>query len=354
VVSAYREKFRLLAKRKGWDLHLALPHAWPEGGKDLAAPKPGREGSLQVHVLPGRLRGRVGFATLAGLQRLAAELKPRLVYAEEEPYSLGAYQALQAARAVGAAFAFYTWENMDRRYKPPLNWVRQKVLAGSVAGVAGNGEGAGLLRGWGFVKPLLTQPQYGVDTRHFKPKLRRGKRLFTVGYFGRLVPEKGVDLLLKAASVAKVAVRIGGQGPEVRALRLQCDALGVDARFEGFVPFERRADFYAGIDVLALPSRTQKTWKEQFGRVLAEAMACGVPCIGSDSGAIPEVIGDAGLIAKEEDVQAWAAALQRLAKDKALRARLGRASRKRALKYFDEKALVDDLGKFLEKALRDA
>src|SRR5262245_3391456 len=99
VVDAYREKFRRLAARKGWDLHLALPHAWPEGGKDLAAPRAGREGKLQVHVLRGRLRGRVGFASLAGLGALSRELRPDLLYAEEEPFSLGAYQALRAARA---------------------------------------------------------------------------------------------------------------------------------------------------------------------------------------------------------------------------------------------------------------
>jgi glycosyltransferase involved in cell wall biosynthesis len=348
VAGAYREKFRRLAKRKGWDLHLALPHAWPEGGKDLAA-APGREGRLQIHVLKGRLRGRIGFASLAGLGPLAASLKPDLIYVEEEPFSLGAYQALRAARACGAAFVFYTWENMDRGYKPPLNWVRRQVLAASAAGVAGNREGAALLRSWGFTQPLLTQPQYGIDAKRFKPA-RRSRRPFTVGYFGRLVQEKGVDLLLKAAAKARVAVRIGGQGPEERALRLQCDALGVDVRFEGFVPFERRASFFAGIDALALPSRTQRTWKEQFGRVLAEGMACGVPCIGSDSGAIPEVIGEAGLIAREEDVEAWSAALEHLASSPALRQRLGRAARQRALQHFEEGKLLDALGPFLEKA----
>lgn len=350
VVGAYREKFRKLAGRKGWELHLALPHAWPEGGQDAAAPGDGREGSLQVHRLRGRLRGRVGFATLAGLKPLVRALKPALIYAEEDPFSLGAYQALRAAQGAGARFVFYTWENMDRRYKPPLNWVRARVLRGSAAGVAGNREGAELLRSWGFAAPLLTQPQYGIDTEHFKPAARKAKRPFMVGYFGRLVPEKGVDLLLRAAQLAKLPVRIGGQGPEEHALRLQCDALGVDASFEGFVPFERRSQFYAGIDVLALPSRTRRDWKEQFGRVLAEAMACGVPCVGSDSGAIPEVIGDAGLVFREGDANGLAAALSRLAKDAKLRARLAKASRARALKHFDEGALVSDLGAFLEKA----
>jgi glycosyltransferase involved in cell wall biosynthesis len=350
VVSAYREKFRRLARRKGWELHLALPHAWPEGGKDLAG-SPGREGRLQVHVLRGRLRGRVGFASLAGLGALAQRLKPDLIYAEEEPFSLGAYQALRAARACGAAFVFYTWENIDRSYKPPLNWVRRQVLAAAAAGVAGNREGAALLRGWGFTQPLLTQPQYGIDSKRFKP-VPRVKRPFTVGYFGRLVKEKGVDLLLKAAAQARVAVRIGGQGPEERALRLQCDALGLDVRFEGFVPFEKRSAFFAGIDALALPSRTQRTWKEQFGRVLAEAMACGLPCLGSDSGAIPEVIGEGGLIAGEDNVAAWAGALDRLARSPALRRRLGAAARRRAVAHFDEGTLVEELGRFLEKTAR--
>ena len=206
---------------------------------------------------------------------------------------------MHAADAAGCRLAFYTWENMDRRYKPPLNWVRRRVLAHSAGAVAGNREGARLLRSWGYQGALCTQPQYGVDTRHFKPG-RPKRRPFTAGYFGRLVPEKGVDLLLKAASLARSAgSRVGGQGPlEKRALRLQCDALGVDARFEGFVPFERRAQFYAGVDALwRLPSRTQSDWKEQFGQVLAEAMACGVPCVGSDSGRPSQkCIGEAGLV----------------------------------------------------------
>jgi glycosyltransferase involved in cell wall biosynthesis len=345
VVDAYREKFRLLAARKGWDLHLALPHAWPEGGKDIGA-KAGKEGRLTVHVLPCRLRGRVGFSTLAGLKALAEKIRPELVYAEEEPYSLAVNQALNLGRPT----VFYTWENMDRRYKPPLNWVRGRVLRKAAAGVAGNAEGMGLLRGWGFDKPLLLQPQYGIDTRRFKPA-KKTKRPFTAGYFGRLIPEKGVDLLLKAASLAQVPVRIGGQGPEERALRLQCDALGVDADFTGFVPFAKRAAFYASVDALVLPSRATGNWKEQFGRVLAEAMACGLPCVGAASGAIPEVMGAGGLVFEENDAAGLAGCLKRLKASAALRARLGKAGRARALRHFEERQLVDDLGAFLEKAV---
>lgn len=347
VVPAYRAKFRRLAARRGWDLHLALPHAWPEGGATVPAPSAAQEGRLRLHVLRGRLNGRVGFASLAGLDRLAGSLRPDLVYAEEEPYSLGAYSALRAARRQGAAFACYTWENIERRYKPPLNWVRCRVLAGADGLVAGNREGAALLRGWGWRGPLLTQPQYGITAAEFKPA-RAAKRPFTVGYFGRLVPEKGVELLLRACAQAGLRLRIGGQGPQEAALRGLAAGLKAQVLFDGFVPFAQRRRFYAGVDALALPSLSTREWKEQFGRVLAEAMACGLPCAGSDSGAIPEVIGPGGLVLPEGDVAAWAAGLARLARNAALRRRLGAAGRRHALAHYEEGVLVDELGRFLE------
>jgi glycosyltransferase involved in cell wall biosynthesis len=351
VVGAYRGKFRLLARRRAWELHLALPHAWPEGGSAVAAPVAAREGALKLHVLPGRLSGRVGFATLGGLRELALRLRPDLVYAEEEPYSLGAYQALRAAHACGARFAFYTWENMDRRYKPPLNWVRRRVLARADGAVVGNADGEALLGQWGWRGPLLRQPQYGIDMAAFKP-LRAQRRPFCAGYFGRLVPEKGVDLLVRACAKAGLRLRIGGQGPEEGRLRALAGALKADVAFEGFVPFARRQAFYGRIDALALPSLSRRDWKEQFGRVLAEAMACGLPCVGSDSGAIPEVLGPGGLVVPEGDADALARALKRLAASAALRRRLGAAGRARARLNFDTRVLVAGLGRFLEGVVR--
>ncbi len=88
------------------------------------------------------------------------------------------------------------------------------------------------------------------------------------------------------------------------------------------------------LDVLVLPSLTRPNWKEQFGRVLIEAMACGVPVIGSSSGEIPYVIGDAGLIAAEGNVAALRASLQRLAGDRALRTELAARGRRRVLERF--------------------
>ena len=82
-------------------------------------------------------------------------------------------------------------------------------------------------------------------------------------------------------------------------------------------------------DALVLPSLSTPRWKEQFGRVLPEAMACGVPVVGSSSGNIPAMIGDAGIIVPEGDSRAIAAALRSLADDPDLYARLRAAGRKR-------------------------
>jgi glycosyltransferase involved in cell wall biosynthesis len=95
-------------------------------------------------------------------------------------------------------------------------------------------------------------------------------------------------------------------------------------------------DFYRSVDVLVLPSRTTPRWKEQFGRVLVEAMACETPVIGSDSGEIPYVIGRDGLIFPEDDIDALAAHLRSLQEDAALRRELGRRGRQRVLANYTQ------------------
>jgi glycosyltransferase involved in cell wall biosynthesis len=92
--------------------------------------------------------------------------------------------------------------------------------------------------------------------------------------------------------------------------------------------------FYRELDVLVVPSRTRHNWKEQFGRVIIEAMACCVPVIGSDSGAIPGVIGDGGLIFPEDDSAALSDCLQTLMHDEGLRCQLAEKGRARVLENY--------------------
>jgi glycosyltransferase involved in cell wall biosynthesis len=105
----------------------------------------------------------------------------------------------------------------------------------------------------------------------------------------------------------------------------------------------------AALDCLVLPSRTTARWKEQFGRVLVEAMACGVPVVGSSSGEIPRVIGDAGAVVPEGDAGALTRAVRALADDPAECAALGARGRARVLRDFTQEQIVaDTLGFYRE------
>ena len=164
---------------------------------------------------------------------------------------------------------------------------------------------------------------------------------FVIGYAGALIPEKGVDLLLRACAGLPDAgwrLAIVGDGPERAQLGALANVLGIGERvdFLGQRASTQMPDVYPDFDVLVLPSLTRPNWKEQFGRVLIEAMACGVPVIGSDSGEIPNVIGDAGLIFPEGNIPALRDSIAGLLADPGQRARTALAGRKRVLAEFTQ------------------
>ena len=156
------------------------------------------------------------------------------------------------------------------------------------------------------------------------------------------MPEKGVDVLLRACAALPPALdwmlHLLGDGPERGRLADAARELGIDGqvRFLGRVPSTQAAQFYRTLDVLVLPSLSRPNWVEQFGRVLTEAMACGVPVVGSRSGEIPWVIGDAGRVFPEGDAGALADILAELASDPVQRSALAAAGRARVLAHFTQ------------------
>ena len=111
-------------------------------------------------------------------------------------------------------------------------------------------------------------------------------------------------------------------------------------------------EYFKRLDVLVIPTQTTKRIREQFGRVIVEAMASGIPVIGSTCGAIPEVIGDAGLVFPEGDAEALAGALRRLLSDSALRERLARAGRKRVEQHYSWERVADQTYELFQQVLR--
>ena len=108
--------------------------------------------------------------------------------------------------------------------------------------------------------------------------------------------------------------------------------------------------YYPAMDALVLPSRTTDAWKEQFGRVLIEAMICGTPVLGSSSGEIPNVLGDAGLIFAERNPQKMAEALRQIMDDAALCSKLAAAGRTRVLDHFTWKSVARQTAAIIREA----
>lgn len=355
VVGAYQRKLEEIAAQ-GVELTVAAPPEWrSERGVQLlerAYPR-GYElvetplvfnGNFHLHFYP-----RFG-----GLLR---RTQPDLVHIDEEPYNLATWLALRQAQRAGAKTVFFSWQNILRRYPPPFNWLEHDVLARTDGAIAGNAASAEVWRAKGYRGPLWVIPQFGVDPELFKPRQRemgdRGQGTsplppapcpLAIGYAGRLVPEKGLDiLLLAAAQVPEVCVRIAGAGPEKGLLDylVKQHGLGERVMFERPRPSTGMPQFYATLDAFVLPSRTRPNWKEQFGRVLIEAMACGVPVVGSTSGEIPNVIGEAGLTFPEDDVEALAAHLRTLQRNPEVRAQLAATGRARVLARYTQRCIAE-------------
>lgn len=337
-VGAYQRKLEELAAL-GVELTVAVPPLWVDERGALPLERVYTQGYTLLET-PILLNGNFHLHFYPRFGNLIKQVQPDLVHVDEEPYNLATFLAVWAAQARGVPCVFFSWQNIMRRYPPPFAQMEAYVLKHCVAGLVGNREAEQVWRAKGFGRALFTVPQFGVDPALFTPPAApRPERPFTVGYAGRLVPEKGVDVALQAlASVPGARLRVAGSGPEAEFLRVVAEHYGVADRvqFEPPRPSTAMPGWYAEVDALVLPSRTRRNWKEQFGRVLIEAMACGVPVIGSHSGAIPEVIGPAGLTCPEDDPEALAAHLRQLAANPALRQRLGEQSRARVLAHYTQ------------------
>src|SRR5690606_13372259 len=173
---------------------------------------------------------------------------------------------------------------------------------------------------------------------------------------GRLVPEKGVHLLIEAlASLPDDAhLVVMGDGPERPWLEAQAAQAGAGERvhFVGAVPSVAMPRWLAALDVLALPSLRTKGWAEQFGRILVEAMACGVPAVGSATGEVPEVVGEGGVVVPEGDAAALAEALRGFAAaPPELRAELGRRAREHVLARYTQERVARETAEFYRLVL---
>ena len=340
IVGAYQKKLEELARLPGMELTVLVPPSWRDARGEQYVERTFTEG-YDLRVTPIRFNGRFHLYYYPRLRTELKDLRPDIFHIDEEPYNYATRRAMGLAQRFDIPACFFTWQNLQRQYPRPFRWWEQYNYRHAAYAIAGNHAASQVLRAKGYAGPMRVIPQFGVDPDLFSPPpTSPPARPFTIGYAGGLIEAKGVDTLLRACARLPDGWRLqlAGSGDQEAALRALAAQLAITEHitWRGKIASTAMPDFYRGLDVFVLPSRSQPNWIEQFGRVLVEAMACGVPVIGSSSGEIPYVIDEAGLIFPEDNVDALTAALRRLMAQPDLRASLSQRGRARALEYYTQ------------------
>jgi len=313
VVTAWRERERWL-RALGADLTLVTAVRWEEGGSMVAFSADG-----DGFVVPIRTLGRHPNAFLydpVALWRTLGSAEWDLIDMHEEPFGLAVAEvlALCRLRSIRTPFVVSTAQNIDKRYPPPFRWFERWCLRRAAGAYACNREAGVILTRKGL-RPAPVLLPLGVDVERFRPVPHPppSERL-RVGFVGRLIPHKGVGVLIDAvAGDDRMTLEIFGAGSESDALVEAVARLGIGGRvtFHGHVGEQKLPGSYREFDVLAVPSVPMPGWLEQFGRVVVESQASGIPVVASASGALPDVVGEAGLLVPPNDPGALRSALGR-------------------------------------------
>jgi len=341
LMGTYQRKLEEIARFPDVELMVVVPPSWRDGSRLIQLERAHTTG-YELVVEPIALNGSFHLHFYPHLGRRLRAFAPDIVHVDEEPYNFATFHALRLAKSAGTRALWFTWQNLNRRYPLPFRLIERYNLRHADYGIAGSAGAAAVWREKDYAGPLAVIPQFGVDPDIFAPRPgeRDPARGFLIGYVGRLVPEKGVDLLLEAVARMDTMCQLAivGVGAEQDRLELLARRLGLADRvfFEGCLPTLRMPAFYRELDVLVLPSRSRSNWVEQFGRVLIESMSCGVPVVGSNCGEIPNVVSDAGLIFPEGDTGALRKCLIRLMRDPDLWADLAWRGRERVLAHFTQ------------------
>jgi glycosyltransferase involved in cell wall biosynthesis len=289
--------------------------------------------------------------------------RPHLIDLNHEPYSVACAEILTLCSryAPQAQVVLQTNQNIFRNYLPPFNWFERRAMKRAAAAYVCSKSVREVLCAKGFTKPIAEIP-FGVDTQEFRfqPRLHRDQsQPPTIGFIGRMLPGKGLATLAGALALLEREnwnVLLVGDGPERADFEKEMAArnLLMRARFTGAIPYDRVPPHFQKMDLLVVPTQTTKRIREQFGRVLIEAMASGVPVIGSTCGAIPEVIGTAGLIFQEGDAADLARAIQRMLGDATLRERLANEGRARVEANYSWNVVAEKTFRLFNQMLREA
>jgi glycosyltransferase involved in cell wall biosynthesis len=349
---------------RGWEVKLIVPNRWrdeysPNGFKPqaleglrgtFARVRVARPGAIQRHFY------------LTRPTRWLRRWRPTALFLEQEPFAVPTLQWGQACERLGIPWGVQGDENIDRPFPWPALAIRAWAMPRADFFAARSPNAARMLERWGARAPVAVVPHTipewtkppSADAGAPARDRRGAPRPFTIGFAGRLVPAKGIDDLLAATAELPFAFRllVVGDGPLREEVRGADVGRGVVELHTGLRSAEMLAH-YGQMDVLVLPSRTTRTWAEQFGKVLCEALLCGVPVAGSSSGEIPWVIetSGGGRIFPEGDRPALTVLLRELHDDPRQRAALAERGRRGVELHFAPRVAARELDELIGAAL---
>ena len=352
VVGVNQGKLKAIADTGEVELALLAPSNWKatEWNRSLELETPFPE--IKIYPAPVLFTGRVGAHIYdpGKVWHVIRDFQPDVIQVEEEIFSLCAGELAFWAKFFRKPMVVFGWENQQRSLPSFRRWVRDFVMSATNIYLAGNQDGAEVIRNWHFPGKIEVMPQMGVDTELFAPPKKQPQDTLNIGFLGRLVPEKGLDVLFTAVSQLKqqdlqCQVTICGSGASETELRREVAQQRINDRvvWRGAVRHEAAPVELGKFDVLVLPSRTVATWKEQFGHVIIEAMAMGIPVIGSSCGEIPYVINRDDLVFPEGNPVALAEILKRMICDRNWHEEMGNYGIERVAQYYSHERIAQRL-----------
>ncbi len=349
-----------------WDVTAVAPQFMNGDLRPIEVePLPGE--SCKLISLPVRFSAKPHVMYYLGLKAIMQSQPWDLIHIWQEPFTLPGWQCAKFA-PTGSAVVFSTFQNIAKNYPPPFCWMERSVLRRSGGWIAfGESIRNTLADRAGYCDQPCCVIPVGVDTRKFCPNEKSGddtcralgwhdRNIPIVGYLGRFIPEKGLALLMQALDSIQVPWRalIVGGGPAETMLRDWAGKYPDRVRIVTGVPHDDVPAYLNAMDMLVAPSQTTAKWREQLGRMLLEAFACGVPVIGSDSGEIPAVIGRAGRVVSETDSIGWRTAIEEFLSSKETRDQYARWGRAAALERFDWEVVARSHLEFFETILSNS
>lgn len=289
------------------------------------------------------------------LRAMVRDVGPQLIHIMGDPWTPTAEAGAAAARHLKIPYVLVATSSFGGPKGLTAKWQGDRIRT-EAAALAGTVRSAleHLLGGQSTDRPTAVLPPGGLSIPvAWSPRPDPAPVMFAA--VGRLVAERGIDLLLDAlgATFGDWRLRIVGTGPVHESLEQQAQHLGLSARIEwlGALPRDQLNAFWPEVDVLVAPSRSTPEWVEPSGAMVLQAMAQGVAPVVSRSGALPDVVAGSGLIVDQDDLVALTRATQGFVAEPWRCRSIGAVARQRVLEHYADAAVAERMVTLWRQAL---